>query len=162
MRSARTPDLFPYRKKGPNGERYCRYCGEQVPKGKRTWCGEECVDKALVICQPGFAAKKVRERDRGVCSLCGTDTVALRQRARRHREKLEQCKALGYPGVWRKWWEADHIVPVSEGGGLCGLENYRTLCVPCHKRETAKLRKRLAKKGNRQEDLPGVVGDATE
>jgi 5-methylcytosine-specific restriction endonuclease McrA len=34
-------------------------------------------------------------------------------------------------------WEADHIVPVAEGGGACGLENYRTLCVPCHKEITA-------------------------
>jgi hypothetical protein len=40
-------------------------------------------------------------------------------------------------------WEADHIVPVVEGGGLCGLENYRTLCSVCHKKVTAALRKRL-------------------
>jgi len=41
-------------------------------------------------------------------------------------------------------WEADHIVPVVEGGGLCGLENYRTLCLSCHRRETAELAKRRA------------------
>ncbi len=29
-------------------------------------------------------------------------------------------------------WHADHIVPVYKGGGLCQLENLRTLCVPCH------------------------------
>ena len=29
-------------------------------------------------------------------------------------------------------WQADHIVPVYRGGGLCGLENLRTLCTPCH------------------------------
>ena len=42
-------------------------------------------------------------------------------------------------------WEADHIVPVSEGGGACGLENFRTLCVPCHKAETKALAARRAK-----------------
>ena len=29
-------------------------------------------------------------------------------------------------------WQADHITPVAEGGGLCGLDNMRTLCVLCH------------------------------
>lgn len=41
-------------------------------------------------------------------------------------------------------WEADHITPVVEGGGLCGPEGYRTLCVPCHRTETAKLAARRA------------------
>lgn len=61
--------------------------------------------------------------------------------AERHRELFER----GFP--WdesRSWWEADHIVPVVEGGGQCGLENYRTLCVPCHKRVTAELAARRA------------------
>lgn len=40
-------------------------------------------------------------------------------------------------------WEADHIVPVAEGGGSCGLANYRTLCIKCHGVESGKLRKRL-------------------
>lgn len=42
-------------------------------------------------------------------------------------------------------WDADHIIPVCEGGGNCGIENFRTLCHPCHKEETAKLAKRRAK-----------------
>lgn len=50
-------------------------------------------------------------------------------------------------------WAADHIVPVSEGGGQCGLENMRTLCLPCHDVETAELRKRLKKKRNRKTKL---------
>ena len=29
-------------------------------------------------------------------------------------------------------WHADHILPVFRGGGLCTLENLRTLCVVCH------------------------------
>lgn len=35
-------------------------------------------------------------------------------------------------------WDADHIIPLSEGGDF-GLDNIRTLCLPCHKRETSKL-----------------------
>lgn len=41
-------------------------------------------------------------------------------------------------------WEADHIIPVSEGGGGCGIEGYRTLCIECHRRETGLLAGRTA------------------
>jgi hypothetical protein len=41
-------------------------------------------------------------------------------------------------------WQADHIRPVVEGGGGCGLDNYRTLCLRCHKRATAALATRRA------------------
>lgn len=63
----------------------------------------------------------VRRRDHGICALCGVDT---------HKEHLGR-------------WEMDHIIPVSEGGGLCGLDGYRTLCPPCHGKESGQLRKRL-------------------
>lgn len=43
-------------------------------------------------------------------------------------------------------WEADHIVPVIEGGGECDLTNLRTLCLPCHRKETAALAKRRAQR----------------
>ena len=48
-----------------------------------------------------------------------------------------------YPYRDRSYWEVDHIVPVAEGGGACGLENLRTLCYRCHPAETGKLRRRL-------------------
>lgn len=41
-------------------------------------------------------------------------------------------------------WQADHITPVVEGGGLCGLDGYRTLCMACHKVETKALAARRA------------------
>ena len=40
-------------------------------------------------------------------------------------------------------WEADHTIPIVEGGDLTP-ENLRTLCVGCHRGETAKLRRRMA------------------
>jgi len=39
-------------------------------------------------------------------------------------------------------WNADHIKAVAEGGGECTSENMRTLCVICHARVTAEMRKR--------------------
>jgi 5-methylcytosine-specific restriction endonuclease McrA len=40
-------------------------------------------------------------------------------------------------------WDADHVVPVVDGGGECDLSNMRTLCLPCHRKVTAALRARL-------------------
>ena len=39
----------------------------------------------------------------------------------------------------RSLWDADHILPVAEGGGECDLENIRTLCLICHRRVTQEL-----------------------
>lgn len=47
-------------------------------------------------------------------------------------------------------WEVDHIIPVCEGGGACGLDNLRTLCLWCHRKETAKLAARRAQRRRRK------------
>ena len=62
-------------------------------------------------------------------------------RLRGSRAAVRALEALGLT-VDRSFWEADHVVAVVEGGGLCGLENLRTLCRPCHKAETLALRAR--------------------
>jgi 5-methylcytosine-specific restriction endonuclease McrA len=43
-------------------------------------------------------------------------------------------------------WDADHLLPVAEGGGECDLSNLRTLCLKCHRARTAELRQRLRAK----------------
>lgn len=44
------------------------------------------------------------------------------------------------------WWQADHVVPVVEGGGGCGLDGLRTLCTLCHLAETKALARRRAER----------------
>jgi 5-methylcytosine-specific restriction endonuclease McrA len=46
-------------------------------------------------------------------------------------------------GSRKSLWDADHAVPVAEGGGQCDLSNMRTLCLQCHRAATAALRLRL-------------------
>lgn len=78
------------------------------------------------------------------------------------KDRLERMKLDGWPIHRRQsWWEADHIVPVVEGGGQCGPENYRTLCIRCHRKVTRELRQRLkqangsvAPHDNKQAGLP--------
>jgi hypothetical protein len=71
--------------------------------------------------------------------------------------KRELQKKFTPPGKWtagrRTGWDADHIVAVIEGGGLCGLENYRTLCHPCHKEITKDLAARRAAARKREKAL---------
>lgn len=47
--------------------------------------------------------------------------------------------AVFRPALSRSLWEMDHVVPVVRGGGSCGLENLRLLCVPCHRAVTREL-----------------------
>jgi hypothetical protein len=79
----------------------------------------------------------VLKRDRGVCALCGRDTIALRQQLDQMPldEVNQMLINLGYKGRYLKMrmrlWCADHIVPCYLGGEDV-LANYRTLCYPCH------------------------------
>jgi hypothetical protein len=52
-------------------------------------------------------------------------------------------------------WEMDHRIPVVEGGGACSLENLRTLCRACHRRETSALAGRRARARSAQAALFG-------
>ena len=95
---------------------------------------------------PANLRDQVFRRDGGVCSTCGIDTQAcyfeLKRARGAKREKL--LVRWGLRRLNRKsLWDADHIVPVAEGGGECDLANLRTLCLICHRQKTAELRARL-------------------
>ena len=149
-RGCKLDQEFP--KKKIDGKWRCRWCGKELSGRKTSWCGESCADEALIRCWPTHARYLVARRDHGICALCGIDTEKLRERLIRLRRRwgldiankvLWKYVKQGWPMyIWRSWWEADHVIPVSRGGGQCGLDGYRTLCVPCHKKETAKLRRK--------------------
>ena len=147
--------------KGPNGRALCRQCGEEVPKGRRTFCGDTCVNTWRLKTDPAFVRQMVHTRDKGVCALCGIDTHewAKERRAEwaalQHRvTELPYYEASAAREAFRRehphffsrqsYWDADHIVPVVEGGGECDLDNYRTFCIPCHKQVTRELAARRA------------------
>ena len=102
----------------PKKDRLCACGCERTLAGRRTkWFSDTCRDNAYVI----FAVLKgdnrvIREalyqRQRGQCQSCGTVTDE---------------------------WHADHIRPVSQGGGACSIENFQTLCLDCHAYKTHKL-----------------------
>jgi 5-methylcytosine-specific restriction endonuclease McrA len=75
--------------------------------------------------------KAVRDRDQGVCAIGGP-----------------ACDTS------RGAWQADHIIPVIEGGGECGLENMRTLCTQHHNEATKALAGRRAEARRKAKEQP--------
>jgi 5-methylcytosine-specific restriction protein A len=142
------------------GRKLCRWCKSVIPKGRRTICSSECTEQILLRVNPDkYIRDRVYERDRGMCSMCGLDTVALRDaiiyvrnlfspyKLNRWNDFLLFLRDIGHERRWHGHlglWDADHIVPVIEGGGQCGLDNIRTLCIRCHKKVTAELAARRA------------------
>lgn len=124
--------------RGPNGRVLCRRCKTECAKKQQTFCSPECIHEWRLRSDPGYARAKVFERDHGVCALCKAECGG--------KQRVPGGKLRG--GAW----DMDHVIPVAEGGGCCGIDGLRTLCKPCHRRVTADLAKRLAEK-RRQETV---------
>ena len=126
----------------------CRWCKGEVTGRRRTFCSDGCVHEWRLRSSTSYLRECVLERDRGVCALCEIDTVRLRRKVMRmaFAARMRELKRLIDSGVIsrgrKSWWEADHILPVREGGDS-NLENVRTLCIPCHRDVTRTLRARL-------------------
>ncbi len=140
------PALLP---RGPNDLPLCRWCElEILAKRRRTFCSDYCVHQHRLRTDPGYLRDQVFARDRGFCAACQADTVAIYAALKRSRGPA-RAAGLSLYGLKtitnrRSLWDADHILPVAEGGGQCDLDNLRTLCLPCHREATANLRRRLS------------------
>ena len=132
--------------RGPSDRPLCRWCKSEAPKGRRTFCSDSCVHEWKLRTDPGYLREKVFERDKGVCAQCGVNTVSVRKDMRKldYAARRQLLKTWGLTeGSRKSLWDADHILPVAEGGGQCDLSNMRTLCLLCHREATAALRVRL-------------------
>lgn len=160
--------------KGPNGRALCRECHVEVPAGRYTFCSEACVRAWKLKSDPASQRHAVLQRDHGICASCGRDCLAVEERVRavltygpdffrceptparafmravRLRGWLRRFGLMGSASI-PTFWQADHILPVCQGGGpergqTCAevLANLRTLCTPCHKAETRELARRRA------------------
>tara|TARA_B100001093_G_C26359867_1_gene814031 strand:+ start:128 stop:601 length:474 start_codon:yes stop_codon:yes gene_type:complete len=129
--------------KDASGLTCCRWCGKGVKPPRRTMCSPECVHELQLRTNGRYLRDCVYKRDKGICKLCNTDTkliakTALSLTGEKKKEYLKENRVSLKRKIWiRKHggglWDADHIIPVKEGGGMCGLENIRTLCIKCHK-----------------------------
>ena len=156
MSTKRIREIAPLQK-GPNGRNLCRFCSKEVSPPRRTFCSNECVHEFEVRTNVGYVRHCLKRRDRGICAKCGLDCIALRRELfkiyNRDREAWKkEVISLKIPKnrIHKSLWDADHIIEVVNGGGDCGLENFQTLCIWCHRLKTnglMKVRRELRKLG---------------
>ena len=131
-----TADQWGKPERDQTGAPICRWCRGPVAAPRRTFCGDACVHEWKIRSSPWYVRREVKKRDKGTCRLCGLNVVkAHREWTRAKPPATDRAARKRWRGE-RPRWEADHIVPVADGGGECGLENYRLLCRPCHLRVT--------------------------
>jgi len=133
----------------------CRWCNNSVPKNRRTFCSDECVHQHKLRSSIDHMRREVFLRDRGICLFCKLDceelkTKALHLLASKGKEMVADYldsysipvnRIKGFLNRRQSFWDADHIIPVSQGGGGCDLDGMRTLCVVCHLKLTKMQRK---------------------
>ena len=132
--------------RGASGRPLCRWCSTEVPKGRRTFCSSGCVHAWRMRTSTGYLRRQVFLRDKGVCARCTVDTLAAHRLIARSRgaRRAGLLTLWGLTSLERKTlWDADHVIPVVEGGGECDLLNLRTLCIHCHRVVTRALRLRM-------------------
>ena len=145
--ATRVPPRYPFRVldvlRGANGRGLCRWCRTEVSGRRRTFCSDVCVHEWRLRSSVSYLRDCVFARDKGICALCGIDTVKLRRRVLRlpFGQRMLEMQAMSILKGRKSWWEADHITPVVEGGDS-NLANVRTLCTICHRGVTTELRLR--------------------
>ncbi|KAJ2874964.1 hypothetical protein GGH93_001976 [Coemansia aciculifera] len=118
--------------------------------------GEGCAHEHRMRRDNQYVRRQLFLRDGGICYDCGIDANALfvqavacttldqrvnmfRVLAKRTHEWRRKVKrpltSMEYKFTEGMFWEAAHKVDVKHGGGLCGLDGFQTLCVPCHSDE---------------------------
>lgn len=134
--------------KNEEGLTCCRWCGKGVEPPRRTMCSPECAREIRIRSSHKFMKQEVYKRDKGICAICKVDTKIISKNALKLNLEDRELYLLNYDipmsrKIWKRkfgggLWDADHILPVKNGGGCCGLDNLRTLCIPCHKNITFK------------------------
>lgn len=140
--------------KGSNGNALCRKCSKETPTRRHTFCSATCVHEWKLRSSAQYVRQCLKKRDKGVCGKCGLDTYALTRGLRQPlkgetadewRDRVARTRIQhNIPEHRLTLWDADHVIPVAEGGGQCGLENYVTLCYWCHQSKTKEQAARRA------------------
>lgn len=144
--------------------RACAWCSGRLSSAslsaESTYCSQECAEEGRLRRGGMYSGVQIRSAvfalEQGKCTLCGIDCHALFEQIRsleppsrlnkllsvnwKLPQSAKACDRLLNDPKEGDFWQVDHIRAVALGGGGCGLENLRTLCVPCHLLETERLR----------------------
>ena len=160
----------PFEDRNAAGEKICVMCGKPLTGRQERWCGGRKCLQAQWIRSGDQTEMRVYlfKKEKGICQGCGMDCEMLRKviewvvenRDSESEEEemiLYQLVDLGLPikitgdedNRGFVTWEADHIVPLAEGGEH-HEDNIQTLCITCHKKDTRELAGRLARKRKKE------------
>ncbi|XP_005106506.1 DNA annealing helicase and endonuclease ZRANB3 [Aplysia californica] len=129
---------------------------ETISNPKNAWqlrlCSYPCMDRYWILTHASYCRDQLFDIQRGVCQLCQLDAHSFITRLKCTKDLVVRAELLNKspfrclgskqkkliitqpsPG---QFWQVDHIKPVWQGGGMCDLDNLRTLCTPCHLRVT--------------------------
>lgn len=112
------------------GHRLCRWCSQPI-EGRGVYCGRPCRDAFLIRRSPEYAGHRYRVLNGSRCVGCGADEEKCFALYRQAANLLAGTPAEAFLLPFQMW-HLDHIRPVADGGGECGLENFRLLCCLCH------------------------------
>lgn len=133
----------------------CRWCTKEVPIRRRTFCSNECVHEHRLRSNIDYMRKNVFKRDKGICVKCGLDCENLKYEAVLLLKESDIYSVVDFLVSYSipmsriknfinrnvSLWDADHKIPVRNGGGGCGLEGMQTLCSGCHTKLTKEQQK---------------------
>jgi hypothetical protein len=109
----------------------CRWCGDPLPVRRRTWCSDRCAEKFWANHWWTLARRAAKRRDRYRCKRCGHKPPS---RSHPKYKRLRKTDRL----------EVNHIQQARgahrELSCLHHLDNLETLCLACHRGETASQR----------------------
>eukprot|EP01083_Nonionella_stella_P193309 714098_1 len=134
------------------------------------FCSEECHRRHGINTNSTAIRRELFQIERGVCQKCGVDCRKIYLHICHlvpssrfvHLRSEKSFKDLERDRLWAlctksplgegHFWEADHIIPVEQGGGQCDIENLQTLCVPCHRVKTRAQTKERAERKRHAKD----------
>jgi 5-methylcytosine-specific restriction enzyme A len=152
----------------------CRWCAKPLKPPQTAWCSRECESEVIARCNWPSLCAVIFKRDKGICQGCGINLADVEEFFSWYEKILRKYSTnppgsgngsgtKWYNSeAWRGQWpyvyelrhdlgygqghlyEVNHKVAISEGGDPADPENLELLCLPCHKKHTAALRKRLA------------------
>lgn len=155
-----------------NNKKLCVKCWEFEATPGRITCAQQCqASRKKVI--PWSIRVEVWKRDRGVCAICGLDTVALAENSRMEylkggqgmqarRVAILSCKGYGKDDDKKIMWAVRMKVMDKKGHGSDHPSNLMTVCQPCGRKMAGHGAMRAAPAQTREFKPQNLFGDFQE
>lgn len=158
-------ERWPTRKTLDGRTYLCRWCAKPLSGQLTAYCSSDCEHEIFVRCMFASLRRRLFHERGGICEGCGINLHDLADFfswwRRTYSKYAHSWDSHKYTADWpseyelrdsmglkgnNDLWECNHKLALAEGGNLVDPENLEILCLKCHKKHTAALKRRLAKK----------------